>query len=271
MGLQGSEPARIQNAGRALSITMERIRMIQRIPLIVLAVAVMLVGCTPSSESIVRRTATGSADGEGLNPATLTPPTGVSKLDPAERHMVLHYGPTIKACASECGFDWRLILAIVRQESRFNAGAESHRGATGFMQVMPVTLREVVDDLDMQDETHPSVNIRIGVFYLRKLYGMFDGAQEPDRLRLALASYNGGLGRIYDAQEIAAYLGDNPEKWDAVKDALPLLSKRYVSLHSHIWPEDRPRNGWFGGSKETTSYVDSVMATYEEYMRDIPD
>ena len=26
---------------------------------------------------------------------------------------------------------------------------------------------------------HPAVNIRIGVFYLRKLYGMFNGASEP--------------------------------------------------------------------------------------------
>ncbi len=246
--------------------------MILRIPLVVLLALAMLVGCTPSSESIARRTATGNADGVGIDSTALArPSTAAGKLDPAERQMILRYGPTIKECASAYGFDWRLILAIVKQESRFDAGAESHRGATGFMQVMPVTRQEVVDDLSMQDGTHPSMDIRIGVFYLRKLYGMFDGANEPDRLKLALASYNGGLGRIYDAQEIAAYLGNNPERWEAVKDALPLLSRRYASLHSHIWPDDRPRNGWFGGARQTTAYVDSVMANYEEYMQDIKE
>jgi len=245
--------------------------MIQRIPLIVLLALVMLSGCTPSSESIARRTATGTAEGGYIDPATQ--PRSLSgnedTLDAPERHMVLRYGPAIKQYASQYGFDWRLILAVVKQESRFDAHAESHRGATGFMQLMPVTQREVADDLDVQDESHPAVNIRIGVYYLRKLYGMFNGASGSDRLKLALASYNGGLGRIYDAQEIAAYLGDNPEKWQAVKDALPLLSKRYASLHSHIWPDERPRYGWFGGSKETVAYVDSVMSKYEEYKHDI--
>lgn len=243
--------------------------MIQRIPLVVLVALAMLVGCTPSSEGIARRTVFGSADSTGRLPAVVVQPTkDLDKLDPAERQMVQRYGSTIKACASEYGFDWRLVLAIVKQESRFNPDAESQRGATGFMQIMPVTQREIADHLDVPDGVHPSVNIRIGVFYLRKLYGMFDGAGEPDRLELALASYNGGLGRIYDAQEIAAYLGYNPERWEAVKDALPLLSKRYASLHSHIWPDDRPRNGWFGGARETIAYVDSVMVNYEGYMRD---
>ena len=246
--------------------------MIQRIPLVVLVALAMLVGCTPSSEGIARRTAFGSADGAGKAPAVVVQPmTDLDKLDPAERQMVLRYGPTIKKCASEYGFDWRLILAIVKQESRFDADAESHSGATGFMQVMPVTRREVVDDLELPDGVHPSMDIRIGVFYLRKLYGMFNGVSEPDRLELALASYNGGLGRIYDAQEISAYLGNNPEKWEAVKDALPLLSKRYASLHGHIWPDDRPRNGWFGGANQTIAYVDSVIGNYAGYMRDFSE
>jgi len=244
----------------------------KRIPLVVLMALAMLVGCTPSSESIARRTATGSAEGVRIDSAEASrPSTADDALDPAERQMILHYGPTIKACANAYGFDWRLILAIVKQESRFNADAESHRGATGFMQVMPVTRQEVVDDLEMHDGAHPSMNIRIGVFYLRKLYGMFNGASEPDRLKLALASYNGGLGRIYDAQEIAAYLGYNPDRWESVKDAMPLLSRRYASLQSHIWPDHRPRYGWFGGAKQTTAYVDSVMTNYEEYMRDISE
>jgi membrane-bound lytic murein transglycosylase F len=244
--------------------------MIQRIPLIVLFALVMLIGCTPSSESIARRTAIDTAAGEDVRPAPQPrQQSGEDTLEAPERERVFRFGKAIKHYAAEYGFDWRLILAVVKQESRFDTHAESDRGASGLMQLMPVTQREMAHLLDVQNESHPSTNIRIGVFYLRRLYGVFNGASPSDRLRLALASYNGGLGRIYDAQEIAAYLGDNPEKWQAVKDALPLLSKRYASLHSHIWPDERPRSGWFGGSRETIAYVDSVMANYRAYQHDV--
>ena len=65
---------------------------------------------------------------------------------------------------------------------------------------------------------------------------------------------------------LAAYLNDNPLDWQAVKEALPLLSKRYYTLHQHVWDQDRPRiAGWFGNAAETITYVNRVMAYYEHY------
>jgi membrane-bound lytic murein transglycosylase F len=134
------------------------------------------------------------------------------------------------------------------------------------MQLMPQTSEEVGERLKIDDMAHPVSNVRGGVYYLRKLYDMFEGASDLDRVRLALAAYNAGPGRVYDAQGIAAYLDDDPREWDAVKQALPLLSKRYYTLHQDVWPQGKPPvAGWFGGSQETVVYVEKVMDYYERY------
>ncbi len=186
-------------------------------------------------------------------------------LDPETKAILGSYGSTIRAVSSEYGFDWRLILAVIKQESRFSIDAESHKGATGLMQMMPSTVEEVGQKLEIEDMAHPMNNIRGGIYYLKKLYDLFEGAEETDRIQLTLGAYNAGIGRIYDAQELAAYLKDNPAKWQSVRDALPLLSKRYYTLHKNIWVQERPKTGWFGNSRQTVAYVDKVMEYYDEY------
>jgi membrane-bound lytic murein transglycosylase F len=129
-----------------------------------------------------------------------------------------------------------------------------------------LTSDEVGRILDIKDMAHPKNNIHGGVYYLHRLYGLFETAEENERIKLAVAAYNAGPGRIYDAQELAAYLQDNPRSWEDVKEVLPLLSKRYYTLHENVWPDGRPKiAGWFGSSKETITYVDRVMGYYEEY------
>lgn len=225
-------------------------------------------GCTPLGEDVVRKADNPS---NGVDPAGFTSAdqgveaNPVAPLDPSTRTTLRTYGPTIRKYAEKYGFDWRLILAIMKQESRFAADAESHRGAFGLMQIMPVTEEEVARILEIDDLSHPKNNIRGGIFHLKRLYRLFEGAEEADRIKLALAAYNAGIGRIYDAQEVAAYLHDNPRKWEDIKDALPYLSKRYSTLHRSIWQQDRPRAGWFKNPRETIAYVESVMNYYDEY------
>jgi membrane-bound lytic murein transglycosylase MltF len=227
-----------------------------------------LLGCTPPAENLLKK---GSADlGSGTTNASTVDlrgerETGTSPLDAQSRIIMESYGSTIKTYARQYGFDWRLILALMKQESRFIPHAESERGASGLMQMMPYTREEVGKVLEIEDMAHPMNNIRGGIFYLSKLYDFFEGADEADRIRLTLAAYNAGPARIYDAQDIAAYFQDNPRKWQSVKDALPLLSKRYYTLHRNVWAGERPRAGWFGESRQTIAYVNRVMGYYEEY------
>jgi membrane-bound lytic murein transglycosylase F len=175
------------------------------------------------------------------------------------------YAHSVQRNAEIYGLDWRLVMAVMSQESKFNSKAVSRRGAYGLMQVMPATGSEVAEKLGYDNLHHPHRNIRGGTFYLASLYDLFEGAPEPDRLRLCLAAYNAGPGRIYDAQELAAYLGENPLSWLSIEKALPLLSKRYYTLHQSVWDGGKPRSGYFGKSRQTILYVRNVLDTYEQY------
>ena len=47
------------------------------------------------------------------------------------------YDSILKEYASDLGWDWRMLAAVVYQESKFSINSCSHRGAQGLMQVMP--------------------------------------------------------------------------------------------------------------------------------------
>ncbi len=87
-----------------------------------------------------------------------------------------------------------LVLAVIRQESIFDAEALSRSGAIGLMQIMPFTGRSVAQKLGefftADSLLNPATNIRYGTFYLRELLDQFGG-----NTVLALASYNGGPPR----------------------------------------------------------------------------
>ena len=183
-----------------------------------------------------------------------------SELGSEQYHLVQRY-------ANEYGLDYRLILAIIKQESQFNSEATSERGAVGLMQLMPLTNDEVSENLQMGEIDMIHSNIRGGIYYFAKLMTLFQPTNMDDRVRLALAAYNAGPARIYDAQELAAYIGDNPNSWASIQNVLPLLSKRFSSLHQSIWQDPKPRSGYFGSWRQTVGYVDSTMKVYNEYLQ----
>ncbi|MBT7611441.1 MAG: lytic transglycosylase domain-containing protein [Bacteriovoracaceae bacterium] len=84
-----------------------------------------------------------------------------------------------------------LILALIRQESAFNPNAKSHAGAQGLMQLMPATARRYKRRLKAYQLKDPSLNLRIGIKYLKKLLKKYDG-----NLIQTLAAYNAGEGRV---------------------------------------------------------------------------
>jgi len=184
------------------------------------------------------------------------------------------YGPTLRKYSQKYGFDWRLILAVMKTESMFRTGASSHRGAKGLMQIMPVTQSQIAEELgfDEGDFHVPHTNIRGGIYYLGKIYRSFDGKgiTEENRLKLMLAAYNAGVGRITDARVMAKYMSDDPNEWESVKTSLSLLSRKYSSLHEHVWEAGRPTNGYYTQWQQTTGYVERIMAYYTEYCKTIP-
>jgi soluble lytic murein transglycosylase-like protein len=90
-----------------------------------------------------------------------------------------------KVVASKHGIPEDLFLRLVQQESGWNPGAVSHKGATGLAQLMPGTARNL--GVDIND---PKQNLEGGARYLRMMYDKFGS------WRLALAAYNAGPGAV---------------------------------------------------------------------------
>lgn len=233
----------------------------------ILLLALVLAGCTPLGENALRNIKTeaqGEITANSQGSAVAARAVEVPRLDGGTRITIQEYGHVIRANADRYGFDWRLMLAVMKQESGYSHDAESHKGARGLMQIMPGTGGDLAEQLGIENLDHPSENIRGGIYYLRQLYNYFEGLEEEERLKLSLAAYNAGIARIYDAQELAAYMHDDPGRWEAIKTALPLLSKRYYTLHRNVWDEAKPRAGWFGNAAETIAYVDNIMRSYDQ-------
>jgi membrane-bound lytic murein transglycosylase F len=203
---------------------------------------------------------------------TVSPET--VQLTSRSRFLVQRYGDVIRKYAEHYGVDWRLVMAVIEQESRFDTSAVSEKGAAGLMQITPATQCEIASEwgVDSAHFDRPHENIRGGIYYLSKIYKSFDAEQlsEEDRLSLTLAAYNAGMGRVQDAQAMAEYVNDNPNQWRCVKNALSLLQKKYTTLHMHLWESPRPPNGYFKDWKQTVLYVDGVMKSYNDYRKYLP-
>jgi membrane-bound lytic murein transglycosylase F len=173
------------------------------------------------------------------------------------------------------GLDWRLVMAVMRAESRFRPQASSHRGAEGLMQIMPVTQTQIAGELGFDEGEFrvPYTNIRGGVYYLGKMYRSFDGQgiTGDNRMRFTLAAYNAGAARIADARTLAKYMNDDPNEWRSVKTSLRLLSRKYSSLHTRVWDCGKPTSGYYRQWQQTTGYVETIMAYYAEYCKIIPE
>jgi soluble lytic murein transglycosylase-like protein len=89
--------------------------------------------------------------------------------------------PVARAVAQRYAVPEDLFLRLVQQESGWNPGARSHKGATGLAQLMPATARRLGVDID-----NPHQNLEGGARYLRQMYDRFGS------WRLALAAYNAG-------------------------------------------------------------------------------
>jgi soluble lytic murein transglycosylase-like protein len=105
------------------------------------------------------------------------------------------YGDPIRKYAAKNGLDPYLVMGLILQESYFNPRARSSVGATGLMQLMPATGRElggrVYRSFNVSRLENPETNIELGTMHLKMLVNLFGG-----NTQLAVASYNAGQGNV---------------------------------------------------------------------------
>ncbi|MEA2328510.1 MAG: soluble lytic murein transglycosylase, partial [Thermoanaerobaculia bacterium] len=104
----------------------------------------------------------------------------------------LKYDEWIRKYSQTNGVDRYTVMGLIHQESYFNARAKSAVGATGLMQLMPATGRELAGRFHISPHLdNPETNIRLGTAHFKMLVNLFNGSNE-----LAIASYNAGQGRV---------------------------------------------------------------------------
>jgi membrane-bound lytic murein transglycosylase F len=187
-------------------------------------------------------------------------PKGVAKLkrgrlDFIDSGSLSPYDDTVKIFAEKYNFEWRLLVAQMYQESRFDPDAESWAGAVGLFQVMPRTARE----LGYKDLRNPQIGIEAGVKYLSWTWQRFSKSLTVrDRLWFSLAAYNAGIGHVRDARKLARQEGLNPNRWFGhVEKAMLLLSKREYAA--------KARYGYVRG-QEPVNYVRDIRNRFNAYI-----
>jgi membrane-bound lytic murein transglycosylase F len=166
-----------------------------------------------------------------------------------------NYQTIIQKEADKHGFDWRLIAAMIYQESHFNPKAKSYTGVGGLMQLTLATSA----DMGVKNRFDPVQSIKGGIKYLKKLYDRFEESKRPDRILIALAAYNVGYGHVRDAQKLAQEKGLNPNTWSSLKETLPLL--RYSKYYK------KTEHGYCRGT-EPVRYVNSILTYYDIIKRE---
>jgi Soluble lytic murein transglycosylase and related regulatory proteins (some contain LysM/invasin domains) len=133
-----------------------------------------------------------------------------------------------------------LVLAVIREESRFKPTAESSKGARGMMQVMDGTAVSVGKSAGVHVDTklmrtNPDYNIAVGSRYLGDMLARYNG-----NAMLAAAAYNAGPLRVDE------WLGRFGDPRGGKADPID-------------WAESIP-------FKETREYVQKVMSSYITYL-----
>jgi len=168
------------------------------------------------------------------------------------------YDELLKQEAERLGWDWRLLAALVYQESQFRPRARSWAGAVGLMQLMPMTARE----FGATNPYHPEENIRAGVSFLVWLDEYWREFIQDDRERLhfILASYNVGHGHVQDARRLASAYDADPDLWHSNVERFMLKKS-----NPEYYNTEMVQYGYATGM-ETVRYIESIFDLFQHYV-----
>jgi membrane-bound lytic murein transglycosylase F len=171
---------------------------------------------------------------------------------------ISEYDDIIREEAKAIGWDWRLLAALIYQESEFDPHAKSWAGAQGLMQLMPATARE----FGAHNRRNPKENIAAGVRYLKWLWDYWkDIPDSTERIKFVLGSFNVGQGHVEDARKLTEKYGSDPNIWDGhVANYLLLKSEE------RFFNDPVVQFGYCRG-EEPVNYVESIFSLYRDYSR----
>ena len=166
------------------------------------------------------------------------------------------YDNLIKTYAEKMGWDWRLLAALIYQESNFDPHKKSWAGASGLMQIMPNT----ANAMGIKNRSNPEESVKGGTEYLTKIYNKFELIKDSvQRIKFTLAAYNCGYNHIFDSQNLAEEEHLKTDVWDDnVAEMILKLSYR------EFYSKPVVKYGYVRG-REPYNYVEQIFERYENY------
>ncbi len=179
-----------------------------------------------------------------------------SELYSINHNNISPFDDLIRASADSLGWDWRLMAAMVYQESQFNPATESWAGARGLMQLMPRT----AEHFGVTDRTDPKESLRAGTEILELLWNRFEDIPDSvQRIKFTMASYNCGYGHVDDARRLAYEEGLDMYRWDDhVEESILKLS------YPEFYNKPIIKYGYVRGIEPYT-YVRQVFDRFKNY------
>jgi membrane-bound lytic murein transglycosylase F len=167
------------------------------------------------------------------------------------------YDQAIKKYSDQIGWDWRLLAAMIYQESRFDPNAQSWAGAFGLMQLMPNTAKR----FGVERNSPPDQHIRAGAEFIQWLNDRFKDKipDEQERIKFILASYNIGYGHIVDAMNLAEKYGKDPKVWGKNVDEFLMMKS-----NPKYYMDPVVKYGYCRGI-ETYNFVSEVLERFTDY------
>lgn len=160
-----------------------------------------------------------------------------------------------KKASKKYAWDWKMLVAISYQESRFNPNAVGLGGSFGLMQFMPRIGRAY----GVNPNSSPKEQIDAAMILLNEMYLIWSNVPNPEqRIKFTLASYNAGQCHIQDAQKLAVKEGLNPYVWDG---NVELMVKKLAD--PKIYRSTDIRCGAYRGG--AVSYVRIIYSQYQSW------
>jgi len=144
----------------------------------------------------------------------------------------VYFEEIITEYALKYQIDPLLVLAMIREESRFNPGNESVAGAKGLMQIIFSTGEEIAKKLEWENFSEemlfsPEININLGCWYIKYLQEKFQNNQI-----LIISGYNAGPGitskwlNEYDWSDKDNFIEDIP--YSETREHIKKVMKSYL-------------------------------------------
>jgi membrane-bound lytic murein transglycosylase F len=170
---------------------------------------------------------------------------------------ISQYDAVIKKESKTIDWDWRLVSALIYEESHFRHDLYSTKGAYGIMQFMPHT----AERFGVNEESSAEEHIVAGIKYIRHIENFFIESvpDKNERIKFVIASYNIGAGHILDAMALAEKHRRNPSIWDNNTSYFLQMKK-----HHEYYSDEVVKNGYLN-AKSTIQFVKKVLDRYEHF------